>query len=234
MLELVDVEAFYADSQILSRIALAVEEAQGVALLGRNGAGKTTLMKSIMGGGPRTRGSIKFRGVSLAEMPTHRRARMGLALVPEDRRIFGHLTVVENLAIARHAAEPGTECYDVERIFEFFPLLAELARRTGDQLSGGQQQVLAVARAIVPRPRCLLLDEPTEGVAPLIVQRIAEQIQAVRRNDGSALLLSEQNIAFARKCTEYVYVIDTGRIVFQGSWPDFDRDPSVAERYLAV
>jgi ABC-type branched-subunit amino acid transport system ATPase component len=234
MLEIAGLEAFYGDSHILSGLDLTIEKGQGVAVLGRNGAGKTTLMKSIMDGGPRVNGTVRFDGISLRGIPTHRRARMGLALVPEDRRIFGHLTVVENLAIARHAAPPGTVCYTVDEVFGFFPAMAELRDRRGDQLSGGQQQILAVARAMVPRPRCLLLDEPTEGVAPLIVARMADQVNAVRRANGAALLVAEQNIRFARKCSEYVYVLDTGRIVFRGTWDDFDRNPGVAERYLAV
>lgn len=233
MLELDDVRASYGDSLILEAISLRVESGQGVALLGRNGAGKTTLLKSIVGGGPRVSGSLRFLGRDLASMPTHLRARAGLSLVPEDRRIFAHLSVEENLILARRAAgEAG--CLELDEVYALFPALAELRTRMGSQLSGGQQQILAVARGLVPKPRCMLLDEPTEGVAPILVQQMAEQVNNARRGQGAALLLTEQNLWFSRQCTEFVYVIDIGRIVFAGSWEEFDRRPEIADRYLAV
>jgi len=233
VLQLNDVQAHYGDSLVLDGIALRVDAGQGVALLGRNGAGKTTLLKSIVGGGPRVSGELRFLGADLTTLPTHRRARAGLSLVPEDRRIFAHLSVEENLAMARRAAgESG--CLDASEVYELFPALAELRSRMGNQLSGGQQQILAVARGLVPKPRCMLLDEPTEGVAPLLVQQMAEQVNNARRKQGAALLLTEQNLWFSRQCTEFVYVIDTGRIVFEGSWEEFDARPEIANRYLAV
>lgn len=233
MLELDGVRARYGDSLILEAISLRVDAGQGVALLGRNGAGKTTLLKSIVGGGPRVNGSLRFLGHDLGAMPTHLRARAGLSLVPEDRRIFAHLSVEENLLLARRAAgEAG--CLELGEVYALFPALADLRTRMGNQLSGGQQQILAVARGLLPKPRCMLLDEPTEGVAPILVQQMAEQVNNARRRQGAALLLTEQNLWFSRQCTEFVYVIDTGRIVFEGSWEEFDRRPEVADRYLAV
>lgn len=234
MLELQNVSAFYGDSLALNGVSLRVEPRQGVALLGRNGAGKSTLFKSIAGGGPSVRGEVVLDGQSLMRRPTHERIRLGIAFVPEDRRIFPHLTVEENLEIARHGAGAGRECQPLQQSYQLFPLLAGLKDRMGTQLSGGQQQILAVARGMVARPRYLLLDEPTEGVAPLIVQQMAQQIVSACQQEGIALVVAEQNVWFARQCSEYVYVMDTGQLVFEGTWADYDAHPEVAEKYLAI
>ncbi|VVE89846.1 MULTISPECIES: ABC transporter ATP-binding protein [Pandoraea] len=234
MLDIRNVHAYYGDSVILNDVSLSIGAGQGVALLGRNGAGKSTLLKSIVDAGPRVTGEIVFDGASLANVATHRRIQRGLGFVPEDRRIFGHLSVAENLTLARHGARPGHVCHDVAQSCRLFPLLTDLLSRGGNQLSGGQQQVLAVARGMVTRPRCLLLDEPTEGVAPLIVAQMAEQIRAACAQEGTALLVAEQNVWFARQCSEYVYVMDTGNIVFSGTWDEYDEHPEIAERYLAL
>ncbi|MEN2977530.1 ATP-binding cassette domain-containing protein (plasmid) [Tistrella bauzanensis] len=233
MLDVAGLNAFYGDSHILHAIDLAVGEGERVAVLGRNGAGKSTLLKSIMNAGPRAEGRISFGGRSLDRLASHRRTRLGLALVPEDRRIFTHLTVLENIAIARHAAA-GRPVIAPEAIIERFDMLKPLVARHGGQLSGGQQQLLAVARALAGSPRLLLLDEPTEGLAPIIVEQMAHQIAAVCAETGSGLLLCEQNIWFARACTDSVTIIDTGRVVFKGDWASFDANADVAKRYLAV
>ncbi|MBO9677403.1 MAG: ABC transporter ATP-binding protein [Acidovorax sp.] len=234
MLELRNVSAFYGDSLALNGVSLRVQPRQGVAILGRNGAGKSTLFKSIVGGGPSVRGDVLLDGRPLARQATHERIRAGIAFVPEDRRIFPHLTVEENLEIARHGARPGQACQEVQQSYQLFPLLADLKARMGTQLSGGQQQILAVARGMVARPQYLLLDEPTEGVAPLIVQQMAEQIVHACAQEGIALVVAEQNVWFARQCSEYVYVMDTGQVVFEGTWADYDAHPQVAEKYLAI
>lgn len=234
MLELRNVSAYYGDSLALNGVSLRVQPRQGVAILGRNGAGKSTLFKSIVGGGPSVRGEVLLEGQSLARRSTHERIRAGIAFVPEDRRIFPHLTVEENLEIARHGARPGQACQEVQKSYQLFPLLADLKARMGTQLSGGQQQILAVARGMVARPQYLLLDEPTEGVAPLIVQQMAEQIVHACAQEGIALVVAEQNVWFARQCSEYVYVMDTGQVVFEGTWEDYDTHPQVAEKYLAI
>lgn len=234
MLELRNVSAFYGDSLALSGVSLRVKPRQGVAILGRNGAGKSTLFKSIVGGGPSVRGEVLLDGRPLARQATHERIRAGVAFVPEDRRIFPHLTVEENLEIARHGARPGHACQEVQQSYQLFPLLTDLRARMGTQLSGGQQQILAVARGMVARPQYLLLDEPTEGVAPLIVQQMAEQIVHACAQEGIALVVAEQNVWFARQCSEYVYVMDTGQVVFEGTWEDYDAHPQVAEKYLAI
>jgi branched-chain amino acid transport system ATP-binding protein len=199
VLELRGVNAWYGESHVLHDIGLKVEDGQRVAILGRNGAGKSTLLKSIMNGEPRVEGDVEWSGKVLGKLPSFRRARMGMALVPEDRRIF-----------------------------------TPLGDRLGGQLSGGQQQMLAVARAIAARPRLLLLDEPAEGLAPVIVEQLARDVKAVCEADNVALLLSEQNVWFAKQCTDYVYVIGTGHIVFAGDWKEFDRNSEMVHKHLAL
>ena len=234
MLEVRGLDAWYGDSHILHRISITVAQAGRVAILGRNGAGKTTLLKSVMNGDPRVAGSVVWDGQELGAMPSFKRARLGLALVPEDRRIFTHVTVAENIAMARYATSPERPAIPASEIIARFPMLQPLAQRLGGQLSGGQQQMLAVARAIAARPRLMLLDEPTEGLAPVIVEQMARDVLEVCTQDKVALLLSEQNIWFARRCTEYVYVLASGRIVFEGSWAEFDATGEEAKKHLAV
>lgn len=234
MLEVGPLNLFYGDSHIIQDVSISVADGEGVAILGRNGAGKTTLFKGIMNGGPLARGPISHRGSDIVGLPAFARARLGLGLVPEDRRIYRHLTVSENIQMGRHAVRPGTQPYALEEVLEFFPMLRDLKDRQGFELSGGQQQVLAIARTIFSRPDCLLLDEPTEGVAPVIVQDIARQLSLMHKNNGTTLLLTEQNVWFARSCTDRVYLLDSGRIVFSGSWDEFDADAGLKTRYLAV
>lgn len=234
MLEIRDLDAFYGDSHILFKVRLSVASGQRVALLGRNGAGKSTLLKSVMNAGPRARGSVRFQGQDLQALPVHQRTRLGLSLVPEDRRIFTHLTVAENVAMARYGASAQRPAVPVPEIMARFPMLEPLQQRYGGQLSGGQQQLLAVARAMAASPSLLLLDEPTEGLAPIIVEEMAHDVVRSCTERQVALLLCEQNIWFARRCTQYVYVIDTGRIVFEGDWADFDANPQIQQRYLAL
>lgn len=234
MLEVGPLNAFYGDSHIVQNVALSLGENEGVAIVGRNGVGKTTLFKSIMNGGPRVVGSIRHRGEEIADLPDFRRARRGLALVPEDRRIYPHLTVAENIEMGRHAARSGVAPYVLEEVLSLFPMLGDLRKRLGFELSGGQQQLLAIARAMFSRPDCLLLDEPTEGLAPVIVEQLAQQLMEVRRQNGTAFLVAEQNVRFARICTERLYLIDSGRVVFEGTWAAFDARADLQERYLAV
>jgi branched-chain amino acid transport system ATP-binding protein len=234
VLEISRLHAFYGDSQILHGIELSVGRKQRAAVIGRNGAGKSTLLKSIMAGGPTSTGEIRWCGADLRSLPGFRRTRLGLSLVPEDRRIFPHLTVMENLEIASRAAGPGTTPATAEEMIRFFPMLDGLRTRYGNQLSGGQQQLLAVARGLLPRPALLLLDEPTEGLAPIIVEQMARSINAICAAHEGALLLSEQNLWFARQCTDEVHVLDTGQIVFSGTWSEFDARPEIRNRHLAV
>ena len=234
MLELRGVDAFWGQSHVLHGLSLTLEDGGGLAMVGLNGMGKSTLLKAIMGAGPVVRGAVVLDGQDIGRLPTYRRARLGLSLVPEDRRIYPHLTLAENLALAGHARVAGRAPHPVAAVLESFPLLEGLKERRGFQLSGGEQQLAAVARAVLARPRFLLLDEPTEGLAPLIVDSMGEEIRALRQREGMALLLAEQNVEFARGCTERVMVLNVGRVVFAGTWAEFDADPSVRARHLAL
>ena len=234
MLEVRGLDAWYGDSHILHGVDITVPASGRVAILGRNGAGKSTLLKSIMNGDPRVSGSVAWEGRVLGDMPAFRRARLGLALVPEDRRIFGHITVAENIEMARYATSPDRPAIPASQVLARIPMLQSLGGRLGGQLSGGQQQMLAVARAIAARPRLMLLDEPTEGLAPVIVEQLARDVLEVCIQENVGLLLSEQNIWFARKCTDIVYVISTGRIVFHGDWTDFDSAGDSVKKHLAL
>ena len=233
MLSLSALNAFYGDGHILHDITLEVGTGERVAVIGRNGAGKSTLLKSIIGDEPRVTGGLSFRGGPLTPVQAHQRARMGVAFVPEDRRIFPMLTVAENIRLATRSSGRGDK-RSPDEMFVLFPMLAPLAGRYGDQLSGGQQQMLAVARGLAVRPQMLLLDEPTEGLAPVIVEELAAAVLKQCRAEGITLILCEQNIRFARQCTDRVHVLNSGTLVFSGSWADFDRDESVKSRYLAV
>ena len=234
MLEVTDLHAWYGDSHILHGIDLKVADGARVAILGRNGAGKTTLLKSIMNGEPKVRGNVVWDGKPLGGMPAFQRARLGMALVPEDRRIFTHITVAENIEMAVHATNPARPAIPAAEIIADIPMLQPLVARLGGQLSGGQQQMLAVARAIAARPRLMLLDEPTEGLAPVIVEQLAADVRKVCSRDNVALLLSEQNIWFSRQCTDYVYILATGRIAFEGTWKEFAAAGESAKRHLAL
>jgi ABC-type branched-subunit amino acid transport system ATPase component len=230
MLEINRLNAFYGDSHILHNVDLQVSARGRVALLGRNGAGKSTLLNSIVDAGPSISGQIIWNGVDLAGQPTYRRARAGICLVPEDRRILADLTVLENL----HLAGRGSSGQKTEDLLQQFPMLVPLRDRKGGLLSGGQQQMLAIARAKAASPKLLLLDEPTEGLAPVIVEGLVETVNEISRAGEGAVLLCEQNVWFSRRCTDYVYILDTGSIVFRGSWAEFDANHEINTRYLAV
>ena len=234
MLEIRNLSARYGDSKALFGIDMAVQAGGGVALLGRNGAGKSTLMKSLLDAGPQTSGEIWLDGKSLDGVSTEARARLGLTLVPEDRRIFTTLTVRQNLELALHAAGKQRRTMNVERMCELFPVLKDLLERLGFQLSGGQQQLVAVARGLMASPTVLLLDEPAEGLAPKVAQDLALQVRRAREMLGLTLLVAEQSIAYARQCTEYVHLLDSGTLVFAGDWRTFDARPDLKTRYLAV
>jgi ABC-type branched-subunit amino acid transport system ATPase component len=234
MLEVRGLHARYGDSRVLFDLTLRVPSGAGVALLGRNGAGKSTLMKALLDAGPASEGEILLDGRPLAGLGTEQRARLGLTLVPEDRRIFSNLSVRQNLELAHHALPPGRQPPSVQAMGQLFPLLPPLLDRLGYQLSGGQQQLVAVVRGLMAAPALLLLDEPAEGLAPKLAMDLAQEVRRARETLGLALLVAEQNIAYARRCTEYLYLMDSGQIVFEGDWAAFDARPELKTRYLAV
>jgi len=234
VLKVENINAFYGESQILHGLSLDVEAGGRVAVVGRNGAGKSTLLKSIMNAGPTVKGNVYWHGTSLGSAPPFKRVRQGLALVPEDRRIFGHITVFENMLLSGYGVRKGEKAIDPESLIERFPMLQPIRDRPGGQLSGGQQQMVAIARAIAARPQLMMLDEPTEGLAPVIIEQLARDISGICGETGAGLLLCEQNLWFARQCTDRLYVIDTGQIVFSGDWAKLDANPDIKTRYLAV
>jgi branched-chain amino acid transport system ATP-binding protein len=228
--------ARYGTGHVLFDVDLEVRAREAVALVGRNGAGKTTTLHSIMGmSGIERTGSIEVDGTQTIGLPAHRVARLGVGLVPEGRRVFADLTVAENLLVAagrRGRESTSSSPWPLERVFEVFPLLAEVRASKGAWLSGGEQQVLAIARALVADPRVLLLDEPSEGLAPRVVATLAEQLLAVRRA-GLAMLLAEQHLGLVGRLASRVYVLDRGAIRFQGSPAALLRDERLRRAHLA-
>ena len=232
LLSMEGVDTYYGRSHVLQNLSLQVAGGSVVALLGRNGAGKSTALKSIMGIVTAARGSIRFADEAIEHLPPHRVARRGIAYVPEDRGIFASLTVDEHLHLNRRRGASGPPV-PVEELYERFPLLAERRRNRGNELSGGEQQMLAIARAITLSPRLLILDEPTEGLAPIVVERIAGIVHDLRAS-GMTMLLVEQNYPFAIGLAEHVYVLGKGRIRWHGTATDLDRSPEVRATWLGV
>lgn len=232
MLEVVALRAGYGDTTVLFDVGLRVGVGEVVTLLGRNGAGKSTTLKAIVRMVRPMAETLTFDGHDLRALPPHRIARLGIAYVPEERRIFARMTVEENLRVTRRG-RVSAEAWPLERVYEFFPLLAALRRRRGDLLSGGEQQILCIARALRGSPRLLLLDEPSEGLAPLVIEMLAERIGALR-DGGMAVLLSEQNQPFASALSDRVYVLDKGEVQFDGTFTSLAADQSLTERHLLV
>ena len=229
MLELEGVEAGYGLSRVLHGVSLRAEAGEVVSLLGRNGAGKSTTLKSIVGLVAVSGGRIRFDGREITGRPTHEISRLGVGYVPEERRIFSDLTVAENLLVGRK----GTGAWGAERVYDVFPKLRELARRRAGSLSGGEQQMLTVARTLMGNPRLVLLDEPSEGLAPVIVRALGEQIAALKR-EGLTILLSEQNLKFAARLADRAYIIEKGIIRFDGPMAALMADEDLRRKYLTV
>jgi branched-chain amino acid transport system ATP-binding protein len=231
-LEIEDLEAAYGDIPALSAVTLAIAPGEIVALLGPNGAGKTTLLKTIAGLHPRRGGVIRWDGVDLARVPAHRIVEHGIALVPEGRRLFGGMTVEENLTLGAFSARAhGVRQTNLERVYALFPVLRERRRQMVRLLSGGQQQMVAVGRALMTNPRLLMLDEPSLGLAPLMVQAILDVLRAINR-DGVAVFLVEQNVRAALTLAHRGYILETGHVVGEGSGPALLEDPHVRRAYL--
>ncbi len=233
MLEVADLDAYYGPSHILFGVRLWAAPGEVVALLGRNGAGKSTTLKAIMGLLPPAAGRVVFRGEDLAGEPPHVICRKGVGFVPEDRRIFPDLTVRENLEVGWKPGRDGKSRSSAERVFELFPALRTLEQRRGDALSGGEQQMLAIARTLMGNPALLLLDEPSEGLAPLVVQAMAEHILRLKQ-EGMTVLLSEQNLHFATRVSDRVYILEKGRIQYEGSMAELAASDTVRRKYLMV
>ncbi len=236
ILQATDLETYYGLSHILFAVSLEISAGEVVVLLGRNGAGKTTTLRSIMGLSAPKKGRVVYEGRDITGMPAYRVAKLGIGFVPEDRRIFPMLTVRENMEIGQKAAPPNSrdgECWSIELVLELFPRLEQLVNRQGGTLSGGEQQMLTIARTLLGNPQLLLLDEPTEGLAPIIVDTIGELIQELRSR-GVTILLSEQNVEFSLECANRAYIIDQGRIVYADTIENLRQDADAMKRYLAV
>jgi branched-chain amino acid transport system ATP-binding protein len=227
LLEATGLVAGYGPAQVLFGIDLALAPGEVVALMGRNGAGKSTTMKALMGLLPPRAGRVRLRGRDVAGLAPYRIARLGLGYVPEERRIFTDLTVAENLEVGRRAAPPGRTPWTPERLFEIFPNLAEMRRRPAAAMSGGEQQMLTIARTLMGNPAAVLLDEPSEGLAPVIVELMAAAVLRMKRA-GIAVLLSEQNLDFATEVADRAAVIERGEIRWQGAMAELGRDAAAA------
>jgi branched-chain amino acid transport system ATP-binding protein len=233
MLRIRNLNAWYGRAHILFDLSLEVRPGEVVALMGRNGAGKSTTMKAVMGLLDRMDGGIEFMGREIAGMDPYRIARLGLGFVPEDRRIFTDLTVMENLEVGRQEAREGMQAWTPEKLFRLFPNLGEMPQRQGGRMSGGEQQMLTVARTLMGNPWLVLLDEPSEGVAPVIVEQMANMILELKQQ-GMAILLSEQNVHFAELVSDRVYVLEKGQMRFEGSMAALAADESVRRAYLTM
>jgi branched-chain amino acid transport system ATP-binding protein len=233
LLKVSGLNAWYGRAHILFDVDLEVRRGEVVALMGRNGAGKSTTLKAIMGLIAAKRGTIEFDGRAIERLQPFEIARAGIGFVPEDRRIFTELTVRENLEVGRRPARPDAPVWTVDKLFELFPNLREMPDRLGGRMSGGEQQMLTVARTLMGNPRLLLLDEPSEGVAPLIVEKMAAVIVALKAQ-GLSVLLSEQNLPFAAAVCDRVYVLEKGQVRFTGTMDELAADEAVRRQYLTV
>jgi len=233
MLQVRDIHAYYGQAHILADVSLEVNAGEVVVLLGRNGAGKSTTMKSIIGLVRPAKGEVTFQGQRIERLLPYKVARMGLGYVPEERRIFTELTVMENLEVGRQAPRAGVPTWDWDKIARLFPNLGEMPQRPGGRMSGGEQQMLTIARTLMGNPACILLDEPSEGVAPVIVDQMAAAIRELKAQ-GVAILLSEQNLHFATEVADRAYIIEKGRIRFSGTMAELNANAEAQQQYLAV
>ena len=232
ILEVKDIHIYYGSSHVIFGLSLHVAERELVGLLGRNGAGKTTTLLSIMGVNPPKSGSIKFLGEETRGKATYNIARLGIGFVPDNRRIFPDLSVLDNLKIAERK-QSGTTPWTVDRVFELFPQLREWVKRRGENLSGGEQQMLAIGRALMGNPQLLLMDEPTSGLSPLLVNALENQVRRLK-DEGVTVLLSEQNEAFTTNLTNRTYIIDMGMIRYEGDTKELIENEEIRKKYLMI
>ena len=240
LLSVRDIHTYYGDSYVLHGVSIDVADGQVVALLGRNGMGKTTLIRSVAGLTPPRQGQITFKGRTLMGLAPYVIAKAGVGLVPQGRRIFSSLTVKENLllptsrlAIRQSAVHSAPRRWELSSVFKEFPQLEERARQFGGSLSGGEQQMLAIARALMANPKLILMDEPSEGLAPVIVQQIGEIMKRIR-DQGHSILLVEQNFRLAMDVADYVYIISSGCIVYQGAPAELRKENDILDQHLGV
>jgi branched-chain amino acid transport system ATP-binding protein len=233
MLELSDLNSFYGKAHILNDLAFSINRGEVVALLGRNGAGKTTTMKSIMQLVRPKSGRINFDGTDITSLPSHKVARLGLGYVPEERRIFSDLTILENLEVGRQGARKDAPSWTVEALFELFPNLWERRHNRGKAMSGGEQQMLTIARTLMGNPKLLLLDEPSEGIAPVIVEHMAQTILRFKQ-EGLTVIISEQNLHFARIVADRAIILESGEKKFDGTFTELENQPDIRDAYLSV
>ncbi len=233
MLEVNAINSFYGKAHILNGISFSIQAGEVVSLLGRNGAGKTTTLKSIMQLVKPSSGSVHFLGNDITKLPTHRVAKMGLGYVPEERRIFTDLTILENLEVGRQAPREGLIEWTTDILFDLFPNLKERRNNRGKELSGGEQQMLTIARTLMGNPKLLLLDEPSEGIAPVIVEQMAETIVKLKK-EGLPVLISEQNLHFARMVADRAIIIESGSGKFDGTFEQLESQLETRDAYLSV
>jgi len=233
MLELHAINSHYGRAHILIDLNFTVGVGEVVSLLGRNGAGKTTTVKSIMQLVKPTSGRVLFEGVELNKLSPHQVAKLGIGYVPEERRIFTDLTILENLEVGRQPVRDGLPAWTNERLFDLFPNLAERRNNRGKALSGGEQQMLSIARTLMGNPRVLLLDEPSEGIAPVIVEQMAQTILTLKKEKLS-VLLSEQNLHFARLVSDRAVIIESGEKKYDGTFEELEANPEIRDAYLSV
>ena len=228
-----EIHTAYGLSQVLFGVSLAVQPGECVALIGRNGVGKTTTMRSIMGLTPARSGHVRWAGQDITHLAPYRICRLGIGFVPEDRRIFPELSVWENLDIARRQAASGGTAWSEAQVFELFPDLAEIRDRKGGVLSGGQQQMLTIARTLMGNPTLLLLDEPSEGLAPLIVAQLRDTVARLKAS-GLSIVLAEQNLEFVLALADRVYIMEKGEVRFTGTAAELRADDSIVRQYLTL
>ena len=229
ILQVEDIHTYYGDAYVLQGLSLELGEGQIVGLLGRNGVGKTTLVNSIVGFNRPRRGRIVFKGADITGLSSFETVRKGMGLVPQGRRVFASLTVEENL----HVAKSKTGAWNLKRVYELFPRLEERRRQRAKTLSGGEQQMLAIARGLMTDPDCLIMDEPSEGLAPIIIQAVWQAVKKLKQQ-GLSILLVEQNAALALQLVDHVHVMSKGRVVYSGAPKELWADETVKSRYLGI
>jgi len=233
ILKVDQINTFYGQSHVLQGVSLSIQEGEVVCLLGRNGVGKTTTLRSIMGLTPARNGRIFFKGIDISKKPSFQVAQLGIGYMPDDRRIFPDLTLFENLELARRLSKKGKTQWTFEKIYDLFPVFVNLKERKGNQLSGGEQKMLAMGRALMKNPDLLLLDEPSEGLAPLIVQNLVEVLGRIRSEEVT-ILLADQNLKFCRKTSDRGYILEKGVVQYQGIMEEIWHNEEIVKKYLVV